>query len=294
VKRRLTALLPLWPTLAAALAEARVARRSVPCSANGASSDTPPGTAFSAVREASKAASDTLCRARADPSLRTSPPRCQDRRLRSSRQRGRRASIQRAFPPPMAPSAPACAGVSGAARRLPAIETIHERDCLDHTEPDPYARGHPRPPGGMAAALLRAPPVGASRSRGPGAALAASASSRQCLEELPRNRSLPSTSSHEPVPPPAGEPTACGVAAAWNAPTRGTRLRRSPRRTPRTARAGALAQGLRLVRITYGGSSAVPPPRRGSPARCTRGAFRPMKRTRSAPGLPTDCHQPVE
>jgi hypothetical protein len=72
------------------------------------------------------------------------------------------------------------------------------------------------------------------------------------------------------------------------------RLRRIPRRTRRTACAGAPARGLRLVRITYRGSSAVPPPRRGSPARCTQGAFRPMKRTRSAPGLPTDCHQPVE
>jgi len=81
---------------------------------------------------------------------------------------------------------------------------------------------------GMAAALLRAPPAGASRSRGPGAALAASASSRQCLEELPRNRSLPSTSFHEPVPPPAGEPTARGVAAAWNAPTRGAPLAQDP------------------------------------------------------------------
>jgi hypothetical protein len=223
------------------------------------------------------------------------PPGSQDRRSRSSRQRGRRISIQRAFPPL---KGPVHARLRGRFRcRSPASCNRYE------------SRARPRGPlrtrsrtrevalarRGVAAALLRAPPAGASRSRGPVAALAASASSRHCLEELPRNRSLPSTSLHEPVPrsgwrsrPRAASPP------RERAHPRALAIREIRAATPRTARAGAPMRGLASSGSRDRGSSAVPPPRRGSPTRRTRGAFQPMKRTRSAPGLPTDCHQPVE
>jgi len=250
VKWRLTALLPLRSAGLAALAEARVARRSVPCSASGASSGTPPGTGFSAVREASGSASDALCRARCRPSLRTTFPGSQDRRFRSSRQRGRRISIQRAFPPPKGPvhtrsrrrfrcrSPASCNRYDSRARPRGSHRT------LSRTREVALTRR------GVAAALLRAPPAGASRSRGPVAALAASASSRRCPEELPRNRSLPSTPLHEPVP-----------RSGWRSRPRAAsppRERAHPRPrsreiravTPRTACAGAPTRGFGPVRIT--------------------------------------------
>jgi len=53
------------------------------------------------------------------------------------------------------PSAPACTGASGAARRLPAIETIHEHVHVDPPDPSPIARGLTLVRPGWAAALLR-------------------------------------------------------------------------------------------------------------------------------------------
>jgi len=200
VKRRLTALLPLWSAGLAALAEARVARRSVPCSASGASSGTPPGTGFSAVREASGSASDTLCRARCRSSLRTTLPGARTAAPAPLVKEGGASRSSAPFHRRRAPSTPACAGASGAARRLLAIDTIHERDRVDPHRTPSRTREVALARRAVAAALLRAPPAGASRSRGPVAALAASASSRRCPEELPRNRSLPSTSLHELVP----------------------------------------------------------------------------------------------
>jgi len=147
VKRRLTALLPLWPAGLAALAEARVARRSVPCSASGASSGTPPGTGLSAVREASGSASDALCRARCRSSSRTSLPGARTAAPAPLVKEGGASRSSAPFHRRRAPSTPACAGASGAARRLPAIDTIHEHDRVDPTEPCPERVRLPSPAG---------------------------------------------------------------------------------------------------------------------------------------------------
>jgi len=246
----LTALFPLRPARLAALAEARVARRSVPCSASGASSGAPPGTAFSAVPEASGSASDALCRARYQPSSRTTFPGARTAApaplvkeggaSRSSAPFHRRRAPSRLLA--QAPSEP-LAGF---------LQSIRCTSATAWTTPSPPRRVRlPSPVVGMAAALLRAPPAGAFRSRGPVAALAASASTRQCPDELSRNRSLPSTSFHEPVP-----------RAGWRSRPRAAsppqerssladpRLRESRAITLRAACAGAPARGFGLVRIT--------------------------------------------
>jgi len=196
----LTALLPLWPagSQPSPRRGSRAARYRAPQAELRATRRL--GRRFRPFQRRAGSASDALCRARCRPSLRTTFPGSQDRRLRSSRQRGRRTSIQRVFPPLSGPiharlrrrfrcRSPASCNRYDSRARLHGPHRARSRTC----EVALTRRG-------AAAALLRAPPAGASRSRGPVAALAASASSRQCLEELPRNRSLPSTSLHEPVP----------------------------------------------------------------------------------------------
>jgi len=239
-------------------------------------------------------ASDTLCRARCRSSLRTTLPGARTAAPAPLVKEGGASRSSAPFHRRRAPSTPACAGASGAARRLPAIDTIPEHDRVDPTGPRPERVRLPSPagawrqrscehrrpallgPGGRERLSPHRPrPGNAWRSypeTDPCRAPRFMSPSRRRLENRLRAASPP-LGTRPPVEP---------------------RLRRIPRRTRRTACAGAPARGLRLVRITYRGSSAVPPPRRGSPARCTQGAFRPMKRTRSAPGLPTDCHQPVE
>jgi len=128
----------------------------------------PPGRRFRPSERRGGAASDALCRsrprwgfrlpsARGGPSFRTGPPGSQDRCLRSSRQRGRRTSTQRAFPPVARTLGdPLARALSGAVRRLLAIETIHEHDRWNPPEPFPVARGCPRAPGRGGCALANA------------------------------------------------------------------------------------------------------------------------------------------
>jgi hypothetical protein len=149
-----------------------------------------------------------------------------------------------------APSTPACAGALVPLAGFLQSIRFTSATAWTSSSPLPERVRLPSPARDTAAALLRAPPAGASRSRGPGAALAASASSRQCPEELPRNRSLPSTSLHGPVPPPAGEADRARRRRRWNEPTRGPRLRGPRAATLRAACAGAPARGFRPVRIT--------------------------------------------
>jgi len=141
VKRRLTALLPLRSAglTAPRRSEGRVPLGTVP-RASGASGGTPPGTACSAVPEASKAASDALYRCPARASLRTVCPGARTAASAPLVKEGGAPRPSAPFHRRRAPSAPACAGASGAARRLPAIDTIHEHDRMDHTGPLRRAR----------------------------------------------------------------------------------------------------------------------------------------------------------
>jgi len=137
---RLTALLPLWPARLAAPRRSegsRAARYRAPQAELRATHRL--GRRF---RPSERRASLPLARsvAPALPVLANGPPGRQDRCLRSSRQRGRRTSIQRAFPPPMGAVHACLRRRFGAARRFPAIDTIHERDRVDLIEPAPGTR----------------------------------------------------------------------------------------------------------------------------------------------------------
>jgi len=132
-------------------------------------------------------------------------PGSQDRCLRSSRQRGRRVSDQRAFPPI---SRTFRARLHGRFRsRSPASCNRNDSRARPRGPTGPLpdrARSYPRTPGMGGSALARRHRPALHGPGGQGAALAASASSRQSPDELPRNRFPPGTSLHEPAPRPAG------------------------------------------------------------------------------------------
>jgi len=191
----------------------------------GASSDAPPRAAFSAVREASfrlpltrsvAPEPDRPCgRPAREPRTDASAPLVKEGGvLRSS------APFHRREPPPR-PLAQAL--------QVLLAGFLQSKRCTSATAWTTPSRALAREVAlarpGLAAALLRAPPAGASRSRGPGAALAAPASSRLCPEELPRNRSLPSTSLHEPVPRSGWRTGRVRRRRRENELTRGPRLR---------------------------------------------------------------------
>jgi len=175
----------------------------------------PPGRRFRPSERREGAASDALCRSRPRwgfrlPSARGGPS------LRTARPGARTAASAPLVKEGVAlrPSAPFHRSHGPSATRLrgrfqaPFAGFLQSKRSTSttagtHRNPSPLREvALVRP--GWAAALSRTPPAGDSQPRGPVAALAASASSRQCQDELPRNRSPPSTSFHGLVPRRAG------------------------------------------------------------------------------------------
>jgi len=179
-------------------------------------------------------ASDTLCRARCRSSLRTTLPGARTAAPAPLVKEGGASRSSAPFHRRRAPPRPLAQALQVPLTGF--LQSIRVTSATAWAPSNPVrTREVALARRNVAAALLRAPPAGASRSRGPVAALAASASSRRCPEELPRNRSLPSTSLHELRPAIRLEkPAACGVAAARTSSPAGLALARSA--PPRHAR----------------------------------------------------------